>query len=92
MGELAGGGSLAVAVGTSDMRPVTCDTGHMTTNIVCIFFVDLYVLVLLSAHIKRFSVSHMRNLCKDAADTWPHYCIINKQIDSAHSFPNWPFS
>ena len=32
MGELAGGGSVAVAVGVSDMRQVTGDTQHLTPD------------------------------------------------------------
>ena len=59
--------SLAVAVGVSDMWQVTGDRWHMTgdawhlihdTWLLCFFFY-VKVSVQLSAHIERFSVSHM---------------------------------
>ena len=70
LGELAGGGSVAVAVGvsdiwqvTGDMQNGTRDTWHMIHDMwlkikeISLFF----KLALLSAHIEKFSVSRMRN-------------------------------
>ena len=78
VGELAGLGSVAVAVDvsdrwqvTGDRWQVTCDTWHMTHDTwhmivfcfvrFCPFSVLVSVLVVLFAHIDRFSVSCMRD-------------------------------
>ena len=50
---------MAVAVGVSDMQKVTGDTRHVTPDIYIFFF---FALVLLSTHVKRFSVSCMREV------------------------------
>ena len=47
MGALAGGGSVAVAVGVGFICHASCVTCQVS--------------VLLSVHVKRFSVSHMRD-------------------------------
>ena len=53
MGELAGGGSVAVAVGISDMWQVTCNTWHMTHDMkhmthetLHIFSIIFYLLIM----------------------------------------------
>ena len=55
LGGLAEGGSVAVAVGVSDMWEVTHNTWQVTPE------TWLFVLVLLSALVERFSGSRMRN-------------------------------
>ena len=64
-GGVSRGGSVAVAVGDSDRRQVTGDTQHMSCDTYifspfCLFLAFL-VSVLLSAHVKRFSVSPMQD-------------------------------
>ena len=63
--ELAREGSVAVAVGVNDMWQVTgdtCVTWHVTW---CLthekYFLLIFLSVLLTAHVKRFSVSRMRD-------------------------------
>ena len=59
VGESAGGGFVAVAVsvGKGDRQMMTCDIWHMTND-----FLPLYIFLVwvLSAHVKRFSVSCMQ--------------------------------
>ena len=64
MGELAGGGSVAVAVGVSYMLQVRGDMQHMTHKMGylasdTLYFIYFFILsfVLLSVHVKKFSVS-----------------------------------
>ena len=60
--ELAGGGSVAVAVGVSDMWQVTGDKQHITPDKkVYKLKLDFFVLVLLYTHVGIFSVSRMRD-------------------------------
>ena len=62
MGEGAWGGSVVVAVGVSDSSPMTSDMRHVTCDIFFFFsFLSIWVLMLLSAHFKRSSVSHMQD-------------------------------
>ena len=78
VGELAGGGFMAVALSISDMWQVTCNICPATGDswIFLYFFILAYifgiliVLVLLTAHVKRFNVSRMRDF----------YYIIDKSI------------
>ena len=61
VGELARGRFLVAAVAVSDRLQVTGDTGHVTHDFYLSFFLSVLVLVLLSAHVVRFSVSRMWN-------------------------------
>ena len=61
---------------TCDMWHVTCDMKHAIYLVFCLFCLFLFVLVsmLLSAHVKRFRVSHMQDFSIRATaltcDTW----------------------
>ena len=68
MGELAGEGSVTVAVGVSDMWQVTRDMWHLTHDTWHMTY-DFFVLVLLSAHVERFIVSCMRDF--SVSHYWP---------------------
>ena len=77
VGVLAGGGSMAMALGVSDRWQVTCDnwhatwdTWHVTHDFLKIYLLqflagwnysDFFVSVPLSAHIERLSVSRVRD-------------------------------
>ena len=68
MGELARGGSVPVAIGVSDKWQMTRNMWHMTYDILSflaflLFYTFMYilVLVLISASVKRVSVSHLRD-------------------------------
>ena len=65
IGVLAGGGSLAVAVGVTAMWQVTGDTQHMTHDN-CHLIKKKKELVLPSAHVERFSASLMHNFFLNA--------------------------
>ena len=52
---LEGGGSLTLAVCVSELWQVTCDMWHLTLKKIN----EKFILVLLSVHVKRFSLSGM---------------------------------
>ena len=63
MGELAGGGSAAVAVAISDRWHAACDTSHVACDMGPMTHTKnlVLLLVLLSTHFKRFSVFHIQD-------------------------------
>ena len=79
MGELADGWSLAVAVGLGDRRQVTCDIFFM------FFCGGVGVLVLLSAHIRRFSVSCMRGFLLHDVHSSPSLMAVQFMLKQ-HNF------
>ena len=60
--QLAGGGSVAVAAGVYERWQVTCNMWQATVTHGMWHFFNLLVLVLLSANVKKFSVSWMQDL------------------------------
>ena len=111
MGELAGGGYGAVAVcvwhrwqETGDKRHVKCDMWHvvfdrwhLTYFCCCLFslFLWVLVLVLVSTHIERFSVSYMRDLLTlwlqtiTSSDYWPLISFIQILVSTSLSLWSW---